>query len=64
MSEEIPQDVKELLELYTNSRLVKYGAPDEYQYHQNRLTRELARFVLKDYLLPDDGESDHNKPIC
>ncbi len=50
MSEEIPDDVKELLDLLQKSQLVKYGSPDEFQYHQNRLTRAIAKYVLKYYL--------------
>ena len=47
---EIPPEIKKLLELYQNSVLVKYGAPDEFQYHQNKLTKGLAEFILNDYL--------------
>lgn len=47
---ETPPEIKKLLELYQNSVLVKHGAPDEYQYHQNKLTKGLAEFILNDYL--------------
>ncbi len=58
MSREIPKEVKKLMDLYDKSRLVRYCAADEYQYHQNQLTKGLAEFILKDYFEVDKEKSE------
>lgn len=58
MKKEITPEIVKLLELYKKSTLVKHGAPDEYQYHQNKLLRGIAEHLLGDYLGEDEGEEE------
>ena len=58
MSKEIPKQVKKLQELDDKSRQVRYCAADEYQYHQNQLTKGLAKFILTEYYEADKEKSE------
>ncbi len=49
MDKERPKEIQDLLDLYQKTRLVKYCAPDEYQYHHNQLTKGLAEFILNEF---------------
>jgi len=44
------EDYERLEECLIDSQCISRVSPDQYQYHQNKLCREIARFLLKPYL--------------
>lgn len=53
---------KELQRLYEESRMIKYGSPDQYQYRQNALLQYLAEFFLIPYWQYQNDMEEKNDP--
>jgi hypothetical protein len=49
MDKEEVKDFEILNDKYIKSLSIAFGSPDQYQYHQNELCKEIARFILKPY---------------
>lgn len=43
-------EYEELSEALDRTESVNYQAPDQFQYHQNQLSKAIARFLLRPYM--------------
>lgn len=50
MNEEEIKQYEELKHFYQKTMEVRFGRPDEFQYHQNNLCQKLAEFLLNPYM--------------
>jgi len=44
------KDFQDLQEALDKSNMICYGRPDQFQYYQNELSKNIARFLLLPYL--------------
>lgn len=51
--------LEDLNELYKRSVIVAYGSPDQYQFHQNELSKGLAIFLLQDFWEKESQKDDN-----
>lgn len=60
---EIFENIKKLEISLKNSQQICNGRPDIYQYYQNELTQEIAKFLIKSYyqIKENDKNSLDNK---
>jgi hypothetical protein len=49
VNEEEIKKYKKLFEKLKESRMVKYGSPDQFQWRQNELLQEMADFIMIPY---------------
>lgn len=61
MEEEKIKQYEELMKLYKESQMVKYGSPDQFQYRQNQLLKELAKFILIPFCKWQIEEEEKNR---
>ena len=52
------QDYYELEAALMRSENIVLGRPDQYQYYQNQLSKHIASFLLKPYLLKKEKQLD------
>jgi len=58
MDEVTKEQYRQLFEKYKESRMVKYGSPDQFQWRKNELIEALAEFVLIPYFENEAKEDE------